>query len=55
MTAQEQGILAFIHALDQNGLHAPEIRQRIVPEVNDKRQKPAEPLPAFAAREIELH
>jgi hypothetical protein len=55
MSAQEQGIRAFIQDLEQDGLHAPDLRLRIVPEVNDQRPRPGEPLPLLAAREFDLH
>ncbi|MGD0049089.1 MAG: hypothetical protein ABSE42_18985 [Bryobacteraceae bacterium] len=55
MQIQEQGIRAFLQAIEKNGLRATGVRLRIVPEVNDKRENMTDPLPVVAPRDIDLN
>jgi hypothetical protein len=54
MKAQGQGIRELVQAIEKGGLRAPGIRLRIVPEVNDRREKATDPLPIVAPRDIDL-
>jgi hypothetical protein len=56
MTEQVLGIRECFQAIENAGMRAPDIRLRIVPEVNDTRQNPKElALPVVATREFDLH
>ena len=55
MKAQELGIRAFLHAIEEGGLNAGDARLQIMPEVNDKRHAATESLPIMVPREIDLH
>jgi hypothetical protein len=54
ITAHEQGIRELIQAIERDGLRAPDIRPRIVPEVHDTRRNATEPLPAVPERDFGL-
>jgi hypothetical protein len=54
MKTQEQGIRAFIQAIGNDGLRAPGVHLRIVPEVIDRRQNAKDPLPTVVPRDIDL-
>ena len=54
METQAEGIRALIQNLEEVGLSTPDVRLRIVPEVDDRRQTATPPLPAVAPREIPL-
>jgi hypothetical protein len=54
MDAQEHGIRAFIQTIEKAGLRARDVRLKIVPQIEDKRQKSGDPLPTPAPREIDL-
>jgi hypothetical protein len=55
METQAEGIRALIQNLEEVGLSTPDVRLRIVPEVDDRRQTATPPLPAVAPRAITLH
>ncbi len=52
MEAQRQRILQLLEDAKQRGFSAPDVRLRIVPEVDDQRKDATEPLPPVAEREI---
>jgi hypothetical protein len=54
MDAQEQGIRAFVQTIEKAGPSARYVRLKIVPQIEDKRQKSRDQLPTLAPREIEL-
>lgn len=52
--AQEQGIRAFVQTIEKAGLSARDVRLKIVPQIEDKRQKSGDQLPTLAPRAIDL-
>jgi hypothetical protein len=54
MNAQENGLRGLIQAIENNGLHVPEIQLRIRPEVKDYRQTPSGALPQPQLKGIRL-
>jgi hypothetical protein len=51
---QAQGIRDLLKKIGNDGLRAPAIHLRIVPEVQDERQQANGPLPAVAPQDIDL-
>ena len=54
MQVQEQGIRNLLRAIESDGLRAPAIHLRVVPEVRDERRTQNDPLPSVAPRDIDL-
>jgi hypothetical protein len=54
MQVQEQGIRNLLRAIESDGLRAPAIHLRVVPEVRDERRTQNDPLPSVMPRDIDL-
>jgi len=54
MAEQADYIVRLIRAGEREGLHPPDIRLRMIPEIVDKRKNPRIPLPAIGPRNINL-